>query len=789
MIACRNGLLRLLDCALFVVLACNLESSSLATEVTLKDGRILRGKLGMVAGLADKPQPQLLEGGPIASIMFFDDDLRRTFVHRRQLRNAAGAVRQDDAGQPDEKFSIRQRVRSVGKAVRYVGPMLSVQSFDEFGRRIFRMNTSGGPVDVIQGITLLTPTYAKVEGISHVWDMRIATISIPRDILHKILFKQIDIDNVEHHKKIARFYLQVERYKEARLVLEGLLKAFPDDDKIKEQLKPTIRRLRQLSAGRILTELKLRRKAGQHAMVMDKLRMFPSEGVAGEILQEVREILQEYEAYIARRDKVVKQFETLLGQVKDTDTRSRIKVIGNEIIAALSTSTINRMAAFRQAVDDPDILPGEKLALALSGWVLGADSSTENLPVALSLYRVRKKVRKYLNEPIKLNRAGIFDSLHSEEGATVEMVAKMISHMKPPGKMPAPVSDKQPGYFEQDVASLPKEAKSSYLVQLPPEYDPYRRYPTIVTLHGGGNTAAHQIDWWAGARTKAGWRAGQASRQGYIVIAPKWTNEHQKKYHYSAREHAIVLNSLRDACRRFAIDTDRVFLSGHSIGGDAAWDIALAHPDLWAGVIPIAGMAERYCNHYRNNAKYLPFYVICGELDNGQLAKNAPDLEVYMRRYNCTVVEYLGRGHEHFYEEILRVFDWMGRYRRDFFPKKILCNTMRPWDNFFWWVEFDGMPAKTMIDPVDWPPRGIRAAQIEGRITATNGVNVNCARADRITVWLSPEMVDFNRRINVIVNTRRLTGSDRYVRPDLRVLLEDVRTRGERQHPFWARVE
>ena len=45
--------------------------------------------------------------------------------------------------------------------------------------------------------------------------MRIATSSIPRDTLHKILLKQIDPKNVEHYKKIARFYLQCERYEEA----------------------------------------------------------------------------------------------------------------------------------------------------------------------------------------------------------------------------------------------------------------------------------------------------------------------------------------------------------------------------------------------------------------------------------------------------------------------------------------------------------------------------------------------------------------------------------------------
>jgi len=759
-----------------------------AVEVTLDDGRIVKGKVGKLASLSDKPEDYGADNMKPRTIIFFDDDLRRTYVSLRQVRRAAGAIRQDDPAKLDEKFYIRQRVKEVGATVKNVGPMLSVKPFDEYGRRIFEMNTNAGPLDIVQGITLLTPSYAKVEGISHVWDMRVATSSIPPAVLHKILLKQVDVSDIEHHKKMARFYLQGERYAEARQVLENLVKAFPDDDKIKADLRPTIRRLRQLSAQRLLRELKLRREAGQHKLVMNGLETFPSEDVAGEILQEVRENLDQYKKYISRREKTLTQFQAQLAKVKDPDTRARIEPVGEEISAALSMSTIGRLVAFRQAADDPDMLPSEKLSLALSGWVVGADSATENLAVALSLYRVRERVLEYLNEPIKLSRRAIFDSLHSEEAASMEMLAKIISNMKPPSDMPKPIADDKPGFFEQEVASLPKEPPASYLVQLPPQYDPYRQYPTIVTLHGAGYTAEQQLDWWAGAWGKDGWRAGQATRHGYIVIAPRWTAEHQRKYRYSAREHAIVLNSLRDACRRFAVDTDRVFLSGHSIGGDAAWDIALAHPDLWAGVVPIAAMAERYCDHYRDNAKLLPFYVVCGEMDNGQLLRNAPDLERYFKYGNCTVVEYLGRGHEHFYDEILRIFDWMSRYRRDFFPRQFECKTMRPWDNFFWWVELEGMPAKTMLDPVNWPPRGVKAAQINGRITATNGVSVSCVRAARTTVWLSPEMVDFSRRISVTVNARRLTRAGN-VQPDPRVLLEDVRTRGDRQHPFWAKVE
>jgi hypothetical protein len=275
-----------------------------------------------------------------------------------------------------------------------------------------------------------------------------------------------------------------------------------------------------------------------------------------------------------------------------------------------------------------------------------------------------------------------------------------------------------------------------------------------------------------------------------VVIAPKWTEEHQKKYGYSAREHAAVLNSLRDACRRFAIDTDRVFLTGHSMGGDAAWDIGLAHPDLWAGVVPFTAQPDRYCALYWENAKYVPFYVVEGELDNAKPIKNARDLDRYLRRgFNATVVEYQGRGHEDFYEEILNVFGWMGRCRRDFFPREFTCETMRSWDNFFWWIEVDGLPPRSNVDPTNWPPpSGTLPVQVRGSINNTNGINVRTGTS-QVSVWLSPKMIDFDRRSVVTVNGRRFNGTDQKIHPDMRVILEDVRTRGDRLHPFWAKLD
>ncbi len=793
---------------------------ALATEVVLKDGRVLHGKLSETTGVADIPQPFSPDGeGPAPTILLMDDDLSRTFVSKRLVK----AVPQEEAGQGEEKFSLHQRAMRNGQIIRSVGPAMRLQPFDEFGRRIFTMYTVKGPVDIIQGITELTPRWAKVEGITHVWDMRIATSSIPREDLQKILLKQINPNDVESYKKIARFYLQAERYAEARQALDDLLQAFPDRKDLKEQLAPSLRAIKQLSAQQLLTELKVRRDAGQHALVWEGLKKFPSDEVGGEILQGAGDMLQDYETKAARCVKTLDKIDALLPKVSDAYQQEQLRKIRDEMAAELSFNTIDRMAAFLQNADDAQMPVQGKLALAVSGWLLGSDSAIDQLPVALSIYGLRHQLREYLVEPVKIKREAILDGLKSQEGSSPGLIADLLSHMKPPADPPRAVSPQQPGYYKLEVPGLPKEPPFIYWVQLPPEYDPYKLYPAIVTLSGAGNNAESQIDWWAGDWVKPGQAAekskntanppepdakkpgqkksaekapalpmlrnGHAARYGYIVIAPEWTLDHQKQYNYSAREHAAVLNTLRDACRRFSIDTDRVYLSGYSMGGDAVWDIGLAHPDLWAGVIPISALADRYCNFYSENAKYVPFYVVLGELDGAKLTKNALDLDRYLKRgYDATVIEYEGRGHDDFHEEILRIFDWMSRFRRNFFPREFICSTMRDWDSFFWWVELDGMPPKAQVDPEHWPPpAGTRAAQVKGKI-AGNNVNVY-AGSTLVSVWLSPQIVDFKQRASIAVNGQTINAREPFLQPDLRTLLEDVRTRGDRQHPFWLRLD
>ena len=88
-----------------------------AVEIVLKDGRVLRGEKGQVAGLAEPPsRADVVKKGldadsnPLQLIVFLDDNLRRTYFSDRLVRE----VRQEENRQLDEKFALRHRVLHPG---------------------------------------------------------------------------------------------------------------------------------------------------------------------------------------------------------------------------------------------------------------------------------------------------------------------------------------------------------------------------------------------------------------------------------------------------------------------------------------------------------------------------------------------------------------------------------------------------------------------------------------------------------------------------------------------------
>jgi hypothetical protein len=54
------------------------------------------------------------------------------------------------------------------------------------------------------------------------------------------------------------------------------------------------------------------------------------------------------------------------------------------------------------------------------------------------------------------------------------------------------------------------------------------------------------------------------------------------------------------------------------------------------------------------------------------------------------------------------------------------------------------------------------------------------------TLWLSPEFIDYDKEVRIKGRGKDFKG---FVQPSTEVLLEDVRRRADREHPFWTRID
>jgi dienelactone hydrolase len=99
-----------------------------------------------------------------------------------------------------------------------------------------------------------------------------------------------------------------------------------------------------------------------------------------------------------------------------------------------------------------------------------------------------------------------------------------------------------------------------------------------------------------------------------IVVSPRGRGT---STWYVGRGHADVLEVWDDLFATFAIDADRVYLSGHSMGGWGSYLFALLYPDRFAATLPVAGPVTQGawtgvdfpgCDEFQSG-EYSPCYI------------------------------------------------------------------------------------------------------------------------------------------------------------------------------------
>lgn len=762
-----------------------LASAGQAAEIYLKNGDVIDGKPVPIQALTRAEiERENANNSQYFPIWMIHTGIKRYFVPAKQV------VKNDPAGGRLnlEEYTIEQNLGRRQQMFTTLGSVKIEEEFDEFGRRRVSFRANGKDKDVIQGITKINSQYVTVNAMTgYQWQFGLSTTSLEEDKLAAILRKTIDQKDPQKRIGLAVFYMDAGLYVRAGQELDSLVVDFPE---LKDRAGEIITQLRSLQAQKLLTDLRQRRNNGQHQLAALALKNFPKENMTAAVLKEVDELEREILGYRDQLDHLGSSLTMLQRTIADEAKQAALESMRSAMRDELDAVGLNRLDAFFKLENDSSLTPEQKLALAYSGWMLGSAHAVTDLDQTLRYWEARGIVEEYLLSRDSTVQRDLLPRLSAMEGVTPEVIARMLVWLKPVLETPG-IETGVPYQIQVDDAE--PETPVVYHVLLPHEYSPNRAYPLIVALHPSERGAAAELSWWGGTQAEP----GQSQRHGYIVIAPEYTDPKLIDYDYAARSHYITLKAIRDARRRFHINSDKVFLSGHGMGGDAAFDIGMSHPEEFAGVIPISALARHYCKWYWENAKRVPWYLVSGELCRDSLID--PDHSAVlgrMMRYghevDVTYAEYVGRGYEHYYEEIHHLFDWMNRLQRTKAVKTVEATILRPLDNRFYWIKAEEFPPNVLQASVistaskrtKVTPITLKADILDGSTDYT-AININ-SPAKRHVIELSPDLVDYNKRLRVRFKSSQKFND--FLEPSLETMLDDFRERADRQKLIWTRI-
>lgn len=334
-------------------------------------------------------------------------------------------------------------------------------------------------------------------------------------------------------------------------------------------------------------------------------------------------------------------------------------------------------------------------------------------------------------------------------------------------------------------------------IYVPKSYDAAKAHPLLVVGHGG--SAARDLDF--GARAA---RAGltpfwleAAERHGFLVVAPLSDRG------WMQIGTSMLFSAISRMQREFHVDPDRVFLTGHSMGGHLTWRSALWFADRWAAVSPMSGGYDYVKSGDVFNLVNVRGFAICGEQEPYEIREFNEKIAMWMgeRRYPWSFAVVPG-GHEIFPDEVARIAAAFVECRRDLYRKRVwarvgglrleAAESNPQWGTTHTWTAGRPLDLSTahwlrFCDVPKGTPPDKHLQKAFGEVKDGNRIELTCENVRRIRVLLHPRMVDFTAPVTIVANGK--VAFEGGVQPNLASMLRLVREFADRGRVFWVQVE
>ncbi len=210
-----------------------------------------------------------------------------------------------------------------------------------------------------------------------------------------------------------------------------------------------------------------------------------------------------------------------------------------------------------------------------------------------------------------------------------------------------------PQVFEKTVT---KTVGCKYLLFLPEGYgEKQQHWPVILFLHGAGERGSDLEK----VKVHGPPKIVQSKKDfPFIVVSPQcpenewWSND-------------VLIALLDEVVDKYAVDMERIYLTGLSLGGYGTWALAAEHPKRFAAIAPVCGGGKRF---WANKLKNVPIWAFHGGKDRLVPLKETEEMveAVRNRGGDARLTVYPDAGHDSWtvtYNN-QELYDWFLKHRK-----------------------------------------------------------------------------------------------------------------------------
>lgn len=220
---------------------------------------------------------------------------------------------------------------------------------------------------------------------------------------------------------------------------------------------------------------------------------------------------------------------------------------------------------------------------------------------------------------------------------------------------PAPASADVRDDYEALTFTNEKGEKLLYRLLKPAAYDSTKKYPLVIFLHGAGergddNTKqlVHGMADFSKPETREKYPA--------FVIAPQcpekqkwvdvdWSTTQHDMPDQAAPAMRLTMELLAQLQQKYSIDSQRLYITGLSMGGYGTWDALQRYPGRFAAAIPICGGGDP---KHVEKFKQTPLWAFHGDQDTAVKPERSRQMIAALRAAGGMpkYTEYAGVGHD-----------------------------------------------------------------------------------------------------------------------------------------------